>query len=194
MSKMIFSFIFIAVLLNISQLAGGNKINNLNRPMNTTDRIVVQQYDQYGYKFAPCYQTNCDDIHGTCISQNICKCNKEYAEVTPGLLACQYERKKESLAFLLEFLFFIGVGHFYSGRIVYGLVKLIYIVLVIIFDCCIRKKLFLKFDYNSKFQVLTMTTVFVLYFTILLWQIIDLCLIGLISIKDGNGIPLQSWD
>ena len=84
-----------------------------------------------------------------CIDNSTCKCGEGFANFFPTPLPdggaffnvqnfnqtqresninapyCSYRQKNQFMAFLLEFLFPFGVGHFYAGRVTFGGYKLL---------------------------------------------------------------------
>ena len=76
-----------------------------------------------------CSYSNCNPRTGNCIDKNICQCSIGYADISfitqqpADRLYCTYQQKNQLTAFLLEFVFGIGIGHFYAGRVINGLLK-----------------------------------------------------------------------
>lgn len=88
-----------------------------------------------------CTSSNCGPRNGFCIDLNTCQCQIGYAnfetEESPAGQYCTYQQKSQLVAFLLEFFFPIGVGHLYAGRIVNGLIKMGFNVLLPCLLCCL---------------------------------------------------------
>jgi hypothetical protein len=99
------------------------------------------------------------------------------------------ETKKSQLtAFLLEFFLPIGAGHFYCGRIINGIIKLIFVLAVVLSDFIIKYVFIVKSSMNTK-QVVNYI-IYALYFLIIFWQLVDCLMFGLNKYNDGNGKAL----
>jgi hypothetical protein len=157
----------------------------------------LDDYAQRFYALGFCDANNCKNPNGKCLSTSICLCNKGYAQLAATTdsksSSCAYEQKSQTIAFILELIFFFGVGHFYVGQILYGLIKLLYIVLVLILDCVLRRIIFNRFPSAHKSQTFLMFLFYTLYLIIIVWEVVDICLYGMNKIKDGNGVPLDQW-
>ena len=73
-------------------------------------------------------ERNCPSTKGMC-SNNQCICNEKYITINnkdfrDNGIYCNYGLKSRFIAFLLEFFFPFGVGHFYSGKIYLATIKL----------------------------------------------------------------------
>lgn len=113
---------------------------------------------------------------------------------------CSYHKKRQLIAFILESLFLVGIGHFYLNRFFHGLFKVLMILLIIFFffsmkKCKIEVKFFISitsdkfsFDYFLNF----MYFIFMLcFFTI---HTVDLIMIANNKYKDGFGFTMISWN
>ncbi len=136
-----------------------------------------------------------------CESPTVCKCgegfaNYDYPSQPKSNVYCQYEQKKQIIAFLLEFFVSLGVGHFYAGRVLFGAFKLLILlgpIIVIILTCFCG--ITLKPDESASNCISIMTVIFACVFCCasLIWQMVDIILFGINSYKDGNGVPLEHW-
>jgi hypothetical protein len=162
---------------------------------NSTFTFTTGESNYYAY--GPCSKANCDLPYGTCSNENTCICQMGYAQspnrnVTSNEPSCDYKLKSQACFFLLEVIFWVGIGHFYTGRILYGLLKLIFISVVILLDCLFKYKFYKKFVHKTQKKLNVI--LYFLYFTILLWQTLDIILIGLNRFKDGKGFNIRTWD
>ena len=85
-----------------------------------------------------CNSLNCPPLRGLC-SNNICVCEEGFTTVnnkyikTNGIF-CNYILKSRYIAFILEFFFPFGAGHFYSGKTIFASIKLgIFVAIIISF-------------------------------------------------------------
>lgn len=108
---------------------------------------------------------------------------------------CNYQKKKQLVAFLLEMFLGFGAGHFYTERYSMGGAKLacflfgVYIICLFPISAkCISDKC------DSDWMVLTVACFY--YCCVLglaFWFIYDLVMFGLNKYPDGNGLPLLPW-
>jgi hypothetical protein len=137
-----------------------------------------------------CNESNCFYPYGRCVDNNTCQCTKEYASFKQeGEFEdhyCDYERKKQLVSFLLEFFFPFGVGHFYSGRILMGVLKI-----VVCFSQCIFAGLGFCFAQDAGMVLVILLLIFGCAY--ISWELVDIILIAMNVYKDGNGVPLASW-
>lgn len=145
-----------------------------------------------------CSQQNCQLPNGVCTDDNTtCKCLNGYAnfevkgQETYGYY-CTYVQKKQLVAFLLEFFVSSGVGHFYAGRTLFGVMKLLVCIapiLISILMCCAV----LSKDNSNCWGLFVSITSCGFVCAALVWQLVDIIMFGLNKYKDGNGVPLQHW-
>ncbi len=144
-----------------------------------------------------CTSQNCQLPYGTCMSDSICKCLDNYANVIIEgeeqkgyTLYCAYKRYNQLLPFLLE-LFLPCVGHFVVGNIGLGIGKLLLAV-----GLCCTAAFFAAAKGKGGSNAFA---VCLGVFTCLMalgdcgWYIADLVLYGTNSYTDGNGVPLKGW-
>ena len=72
-----------------------------------------------------CNEENCPIDRGTCSGENYCFCFEGYTSSFEGSTFCNYAQKDRTLYFLLEFVLSFGIGHFYAGNYIYGILKLL---------------------------------------------------------------------
>jgi hypothetical protein len=140
-----------------------------------------------------CSKENCQAPFGSCVDDKTCQCAKSYLNY-PGneaeVQSCTYNQKNQSVFFIIELLTVVGLGHIYAKRILYGAIKFSSICIILFVDCFFRKCLN-KHEYKSR--ICFNNFVYILYFSILVWQTTDLIMIALNKFTDGNGIELHSW-
>lgn len=168
-----------------SNLNSHNQNENNSKPNDITDD------DEYSYdKNIECNEKNCFYPNGRCINNTTCGCTREYASFkVDGEVSdhyCAYERKKQLVSFMLEFFFPFGVGHFYSGRVLIGILKLI-----VCFSQCIFAGLGVCFAKDAGMVLVILLLIFGCVYIV--WELVDIILIALNIYKDGNGVPLARW-
>lgn len=187
----IFLSLLITPLVSSAQLKSSIKtlFLQLKEEIGKEDPYDTSKQSIIYYANGKCSKSNCDK----CISGDVCQCPNGYAqdpdkEVTNEEKSCQYKRKKQWVFFILEFLFFFGIGHFYAHRVLYGLIKFIVFALIIICDWVIKTKVIKNYKSKKNFNV-GMILAYIGYFA---WQIFDLIFIGINKFNDGKGIKLTT--
>lgn len=146
-------------------------------------------------------KTTCPPRYGSCISPSECKCaygfsnfivnNKNLPDQNGNF--CAYEQKKLIYAFLLESFLSLGLGHIYSGRYLLGYIKMIFCLLIVslfLIQTYINKGVLLEGFAKQSPILLVIYLIFSVVW--LIWQLLDMVLIGLNQYLDGNDIPL-TW-
>ncbi len=154
---------------------------NIENPYDISNEDVVY------YANGPCNAGNCDK----CVTATRCQCPNGYAqdpdkEVSAKEKSCQYKRKKQWAFFLLEMIFPFGIGHFYAKRIVYGIIKMIVFILILVSDFIVKHLLIKQFKSKQNFN----NAMIGLYFGYITWHLIDLIMIGINEFQDGKKIDL----
>jgi hypothetical protein len=155
---------------------------------------------KYFYRQNMVCNYNTCPLPNVCTDATTCICATGYADV-PTLtqdptMACIYVQKKQLVAFLLEFFVANGIGHFYAGRILFGVLKLLVflgpIIIGIMMCCC---GLALKPSENTSSCMGLCLMIFSCTFCCgaLVWQLVDLIMFGMNKYRDGNNVPLQHW-
>lgn len=177
---------------NNSQVGYNSNVayQNPKQPQNPDDHFFYQRNIQ-------CSNKNCPLPFGTCMDDKTCRCLDGYANFVPegketyGYY-CSYQQKKQVTAFLLEFFLSMGVGHFYSGRTTFGVIKLLIelgpLIMGILMCCSVLIK-----DTSSCMGLFIMISVCAFVCTSLVWQLVDLIMFGINNYRDGYGVPLQHW-
>jgi hypothetical protein len=134
-------------------------------------------------------------INGICqnFAYEVCNCSDKYATVPEdNLQNCNYQKKSQLLAFVLESFVTFGAGHFYIEDFKVGFLKLFVWVLACFIFISIR---FIANKENANSSSGVMIAFFGCFFcyVMVLWQIVDMVLFGINKIKDGNNIELVSW-
>ena len=142
-----------------------------------------------------CNASNCPPLRGLC-SNNICVCEDGYTTINNNKIKndgifCNYILKSRYIAFLLEFFFPIGAGHFYSGKTILACIKLgMFVVLIIssiLVLCCKSKNRF-----NANPGAITLTILILLCILgIFFMQIFDLIGYAFGIYLDGNGVEMS---
>lgn len=168
----------------------------LNLKQNQTYDFLDGNANFYVKTSTSCDENNCQNPYGTCMNNNTCACNPGYTQDYSTAIGknnpiCSYEMKKQAYFLLLEMIFWIGGGHFYAGRYLYGGLKAGYIIFIIILDCLTKIPLKRR---TSSFQRCWYIFMYFLYFGMLAWQLFDVIMIGLNNFKDGNNMYIYTWD
>jgi hypothetical protein len=147
-----------------------------------------------------CDNKNCPAPYAVCSDNNTCRCLPGYAnfiaegQATPGYY-CNYEQKKQLVAFLLEMFVSMGVGHFYTGRVLMGIIKLLVLLGPVMFGIlmCCSSIIKSSSDTSSCAGLFFMVGSCACVCAALVWQLVDLIMFGINNYKDGNGVPLAHW-
>lgn len=106
---------------------------------------------------------------------------------------CCYEQKKQMLAFFLEFMLFFGAGHFYIGRNVIGISKLVTLILLIIINLAIMPQLIYKRKIKRTCQIFQGIFCVLFALVFLVWQLVDIYFFAKNAYTDENNIELLQW-
>jgi hypothetical protein len=161
-----------------SQLQANSPVQPILYPRLTYDTLHFFVVSNIKCEMSTCPPPSyCQDV-------NTCKCGDGVANFSPpGVvlpLFCQYKQKQKLTFFLLEF-FIPGVGHFYIGSILLGILK---ILLFCTGTCCA----------SAAASKESFTMIFLIFQCgVCLWYTVDLVLIATDFYRDGNTVPLQQW-
>ena len=125
-----------------------------------------------------CNEDNCPINRGTCSGENFCFCFDGFISTFQTSSFCDYEQKDRVLYFILEFVLSFGMGHFYAGNFIYGIIKSMSYILIF-------GLYFGKFYKKKGIDAARIRLFLWLIFT--LWQMIDSICIGRGIFTDGNG-------
>ena len=144
-------------------------------------------------EYEQCGSIKCVKNHGTCqmtTESNYCSCYDRYTTYPVNSdIQCNYERKKQLNAFLLEFFLTYGAGHFYIDNYKLAIPKLV--VFIFLYCLFIVLRIFTKSKEENKSANLAICISAAIAFVgMLAWQIFDLFWFGYNKYKDGNGVEL----
>lgn len=122
-----------------------------------------------------------------CQDENTCRCAEGtanfylYNNISSILMTkyCQYKQKHQVVAFFLEF-FLPGTGHLYAGKFYSGVSK--FIIMICLF-CIVGG--------NRKSDQGSSSCLILIFF---IWYMVDILSYASNKYKDGNGVPLVSWN
>ncbi len=175
----------------------------------SNDRVLQNDEEtSTGFVFdSPCSDETVCGYFGNCI-KNKCYCFLGYISVDDVQIKsniddihkgkyCNYKKKYQINAFLLELFLGFGVGHLYSGRYANGILKLICIPLALfmIYFYALSVKCIDKGTANNKEIRIFFVTMsfFLVAMGIAFWIVFDAINFGLNKYTDGNGVELVSW-
>ena len=144
--------------------------------------------------YSVCNSINCPPLRGIC-NGNICVCEENFETINNKYIQsngiyCNYHLKSRFIAFLLEFFFPFGVGHFYSGKTYLFYVKFGLFLVLISMCCSVLCCVAPKSNNNPCSFVLCLILVLSLLGLIIM-EIFDLASYGLGIYNDGNGVQMS---
>ena len=154
-----------------------------------------------------CGAYTCVSSNSTCFIDNVnqanktCICSDQYATFPhDSLLQCNYQRKSQLTAFLLEFFITFGAGHFYVEFYQFAIPKfcfwLIGLFLYIAYRIISNKKKDEDEDDDDNEDTTNLILALIsciFCYGMLVWQIADVILFGVNYYTDGNLINLHAW-
>ncbi len=141
-----------------------------------------------------CGEFKCVKGRGECFEDTSFVCNNDwdtYPETSIEM--CNYKKKTQLIAFLLETFLSFGVGHFYTNNYKKAIPKLLFWILGFYLLLSIR------FYSKQKESTDSVSLLFCLFGFItctgmIIWHISDIVSLALnYGYLDGNGIELYSW-
>lgn len=129
--------------------------------------------------------------NGNCINDQII-CNKKYDTYPKdNEIKCNYERKRQIKALLLELLVTYGAGHFYMENYKYAIPKLV--VFVFLYCLFIVLRIFSKAkEENKKTNLAISLSAIICFIGMIAWQVIDVVKFARADYKDGNDVTMYS--
>ena len=171
---------------NISNISESNSQNNaLTVEKDNNNNNNNNNYINCGYFICPSSYAKCSGKYN-----EACICNDEYDSYPFDTYEkCFYKKKQQLIAFLLELFITFGAGHIYAENYTIGILKAFFFVIACFNFISIRiwNK---KTEENNTSVLLLGLTGFILCVVIIIWQIVDIILLGLNRYIDGNGITL----
>jgi hypothetical protein len=159
----------------------------------TLQEIIVESDVKYQIKMKNCSEKICPSPNSYCVSSHICQCSNMFAHSGDNI--CDYERKLQIFAFLLEAIFSFGIGHLYCMRIEYGSLKfLLQLILVMTYVYYRYSGHEFKFNNETYFDCLISIIVVLWTSLFMILHIYDLTMFSINRFKDGAGISLLSWN
>ncbi len=143
--------------------------------------------------YSICNQNNCPPNRGYCRG-NECICEPNFitlnnAYVKNNGVYCNYKVKSRYMAFLLEFFFPFGIGHFYSGNTVLAIIKLALFIFLLTMCCsvlcCVVGKVL------SACSAIICILVLLSIIGLVFMEVFDLISYGLGFYYDGNGVKMS---
>ena len=143
--------------------------------------------------YSVCNAVNCPPLRGYC-NGNECICEEGYLTVNNKNIQnngvfCNYHVKSKFIAFLLEFFFPFGVGHFYSGNVVLAVIKLALFIVLICTCCAVLCCVTGKIVNCCSFVICTIVVLCII--GIAFMELFDLISYAFGFYTDGNGINLS---
>jgi len=162
------------------------EINNKKNKDTSFQNIQRKDFYTYANLVERCNEENCP-APNSCISAHICQCSEEkanfeedaYGNYDTQKVYCNYTRKKQLIAFVLEFVL-ISAGHFYIGSYLLGSLKLI------LFFCA----LVIANRFDEKWSRALST---ILFSMVGIWWTIDSGLFAVNFYPDQNKVLLMEW-
>lgn len=184
--------IFLIICRSEIHLCSKFKSNLQNKSSSESKNTEKAQNTAFNSNYQYIVSGECDAStceFGKCKDKNTCICDNGYGQLQSDTSAkmCSYKLKEQLVAFLLETFLIIGIGHFYCSRIVFGILKLLFLLIVLLLDF-ILKKLTVKSSVNK--QNLSNGISYILYFAFIGFHIYDIVMFGASRYADGNGMPL----
>ena len=160
--------------------------------------IICQDPSQYNDE---CNENNCDFNHANCTEYDdeegkghfFCNCNSGYVSYPKdNVIQCNYKKKYQLKAFLLELFLCYGAGHFYIHNYKMAIPKLV--VFAFFYCLFIALRVITKAkEENKTANLIICIGAGVTFILLLTWQIVDLIFFGLNKYKDENEIELLEW-
>lgn len=142
-----------------------------------------------------CYfsQGYCQETYNDNIKNQTCICFPEFTTLeNEDNIMCNYIKKSQLKAFILELIFSNGAGHFYLENYYFAIPKLFLWVFAYYFFIVLRITC-KNNEENIKSTLMLALVACCFCIGMLFWQIFDLVYLGMNKYTDGNGIEMNSW-
>lgn len=179
------AFVTIVSLLISSVYAEIEDFSNNLRYLNTTEEPQVQI----------CGEKYCLTNQGTCISitRSTCNCN-DFFETYPedNVYQCNYEKKKQIIAFCLELVLMCGTGHLYIGNYYIAIPKFLLFMIGILLIVFLRYYNRDKEEENPVSMKIALAGCIV-FCLMLAWEIFDIIMFAFNKYQDSKGVSLYPF-
>lgn len=183
------------VLLNFSSIRAQSISNTQVNGNNPNESNSNNEFINCGEQKCVASQGVCQEAKSVDFQQKKqeCWCFPEYATLeNQNKTACNYQRKSQLSAFLLELILSNGAGHFYLGNFYMAIPKLLlwvfsYYFFIILRIVCKGN------DENNKLTFFLAMLALIFCLGMLTWQIFDIVFFALNKYTDKNGISLKPW-
>ena len=124
-----------------------------------------------------------------------CKCKPEYANVNDCNVKCEYQRKKQLTAFLLELFVGFGAGHFYRASYLIASLKLVAFLFGIYIICLfpVTAKCISECCDCDCLVVIVSLLFFACSVGLAFWFVFDLVRFGKNKLRDKYEFSLKPW-
>ena len=138
-------------------------------------------------------QGYCQETYNDNIKNQTCICFPEFTTLeNEDNIMCNYIKKSQLKAFILELIFSNGTGHFYLENYYFAIPKLFLWVFAYYFFIVLRITC-KNSEENIKTTLMLGLVACCFCIGMLFWQIFDLVYLGMNKYKDGNGMEMYSW-
>ena len=182
--------LFVFILFTLSDSSEATPFNGLFKDIIKQSQLVTTLSLN-----ATCISPADCNYHGHCID-GVCVCNSDWAtfEATDESGMCNYERKSQLVAFLLQLFLgkISGAGYWYVGQVGLALAETLLFWVGMIFVCimgCIGQGL--GGDDGAAGCMYCFYVLWVLSWG--LFWLISWIMFAVDDVLDGNGVALESW-
>ena len=139
--------------------------------------------------------THLDRLNCTDITHTNCTCLPAYASINGCTVKCEYERKKQLTAFLLELFVGFGAGHFYRASYLIASLKLVAFLFGIYIICLfpVTAKCISECCDCDCLVVVVSLLFFACSVGLAFWFVFDLVRFGKNQLPDRYNITLIPW-
>ena len=125
LNDLFFSYLIVLCFFGaFSNAANFSSIKNLKTFQKPIVTPIVTENNYFLAILENCNNLNYKKEFGTCINKTVCKCNPGFADFSTNqninqTPKCSYVQKRNTIAFILELLTPIGLGHFYCENFIF---------------------------------------------------------------------------